>query len=198
MSPISARADNPEVWESSSMERTRSPIAVPPGLRVVTTSKPFFFRCSASSVSWVLLPVPSSPSNVTNRPRRGNMGKILTFTNSAIRPRSHPYKLWKNIDGTCAKSYCERAEFPCLQALPPSRFWNAYCNISNDNLPDLFLTAPLRKAWHDAKEEASMSFRPRFTFHIFSTLVVTLILLLAASAQNPTGAVVGTITDPQG
>src|SRR5262249_45544062 len=48
------------------------------------------------------------------------------------------------------------------------------------------------------KEEAFMFFRPRFVFHFFCTLLVTLVLLPAAFAQTPTGTVVGTITDPAG
>ena len=43
-----------------------------------------------------------------------------------------------------------------------------------------------------------MSFHPRFAFHFFCALLVTLILLPAVFAQTPTGTVVGTITDPAG
>ena len=43
-----------------------SPTSVPPGSRVVTTSRPSRSRCSPSSSTCVVLPEPSSPSKVTN------------------------------------------------------------------------------------------------------------------------------------
>ena len=50
----------------SSSSRNRSPSSVPPGSRVATTSRPSPASASASSLAWVDLPEPSSPSNVTN------------------------------------------------------------------------------------------------------------------------------------
>ena len=49
--------------------RMPSPSAVPPGWRVVTTAKPAASSRPASRRSWVVLPEPSSPSNVIKIPR---------------------------------------------------------------------------------------------------------------------------------
>jgi hypothetical protein len=46
----------------------RSPIAVPPGSRVSSTSIPRERRASANSRAWVLLPAPSGPSSVMKTP----------------------------------------------------------------------------------------------------------------------------------
>src|ERR671938_436014 len=49
-----------------STSRTCSPRGVPPGSRVVTTSRPVSRRARASSSVCVVFPEPSSPSNVMN------------------------------------------------------------------------------------------------------------------------------------
>src|SRR5437667_12143865 len=49
--------------------RMRSPMAVPPGSRVTSGSMPRLRSHSAKSLSWLLLPAPSGPSQVMNQPR---------------------------------------------------------------------------------------------------------------------------------
>src|SRR5579884_299053 len=49
--------------------RMRSPMRVPPGSRVTIGSRPRLLNQAARSWSWVLLPAPSGPSKVMNRPR---------------------------------------------------------------------------------------------------------------------------------
>src|SRR5436309_10556034 len=60
----SAQGEIPFPVRSSS--RTRSPSGVPPGSRVVTTSRPVSRIALASSSACVDFPEPSRPSNVTN------------------------------------------------------------------------------------------------------------------------------------
>src|SRR5437870_9079582 len=60
----SAQGEIPFPVRSSS--RTRSPSFVPPGSRVVTTSRPVARIASASSSACVDFPEPSRPSNVMN------------------------------------------------------------------------------------------------------------------------------------
>src|SRR4051812_32026184 len=66
---ISARAAKPSVRESSTTARIFSPIGVPPGSRVTMTSRPLARSDWASFSSCVVLPQPSRPSKVMNRPR---------------------------------------------------------------------------------------------------------------------------------
>src|SRR5512134_100039 len=47
-------------------ERISSASFVPPGSRVTRWGIPFFLRCTDSRRTWVVLPDPSIPSNVTN------------------------------------------------------------------------------------------------------------------------------------
>src|SRR5919198_4466585 len=63
-SAASAHGEMPLPLSRSS--RTCSPSSVPPGSRVVTTSRPAPRIASASSSAWVVLPEPSRPSNVMN------------------------------------------------------------------------------------------------------------------------------------
>jgi hypothetical protein len=70
ISAISASGESPAVAESSNTLRIFSPVSVPPGSRVSTTLCPAARTTAASFRSCVLLPVPSSPSNVMNFPRR--------------------------------------------------------------------------------------------------------------------------------
>ena len=65
---ISAHGSSPAVPESSSTRRIFSPVAVPPGSRVSTTLCPALRSAAASARTCVLLPVPSSPSNVMKLP----------------------------------------------------------------------------------------------------------------------------------
>src|ERR1700680_2624458 len=76
ISAISASGDSPAVVESSSSLRILSPVGVPPGSRVSTTLCPAARTTAASFRSCVLFPVPSSPSNVMNFPRRDICGMI--------------------------------------------------------------------------------------------------------------------------
>src|SRR6266550_4557114 len=56
-------------FESSRTLRIRSPRAVPPGLRRVTTVWPSASRVAARRRSWVVFPEPSRPSKVMKYPR---------------------------------------------------------------------------------------------------------------------------------
>src|SRR5260370_39182441 len=56
-------------FESSRTLRMRSPRAVPPGFRRVTTVWPSASRVAARRRSWVVFPEPSSPSKVMKYPR---------------------------------------------------------------------------------------------------------------------------------
>src|SRR5258708_22818051 len=56
-------------FESSRTLRMRSPRAVPPGLRRVTTVWPSASRVAARRRSWVVFPEPSRPSKVMKYPR---------------------------------------------------------------------------------------------------------------------------------
>src|SRR5580693_4473069 len=87
---ISANGDSPSVAESSKMRRIFSPVGVPPGSRVSITLCPAARRAAASLRICVLLPVPSSPSNVMNFPRRDIVEMIAALvhscTSTLVRP----------------------------------------------------------------------------------------------------------------
>src|SRR5271170_2236576 len=65
----SAMGVSEEVFVSSKSWRIFSPVGVPPGSRVTTTDRPCAVNTAANLASCVLLPQPSSPSKVMNRPR---------------------------------------------------------------------------------------------------------------------------------
>src|SRR5689334_19019249 len=65
-SSASASAGQRPVSPSTSRRRISSAPGAPPGSRVVTTVSPDWRKASASRRSWVDLPPPSPPSNVTN------------------------------------------------------------------------------------------------------------------------------------
>src|ERR1051326_1433023 len=67
----SAYGDRPAVLLSRITPRIFSPVAVPPGSLVVTTETPWPRNTTANFSSCVLLPQPSRPSKVINRPRGG-------------------------------------------------------------------------------------------------------------------------------
>jgi len=69
ISAISAMGARPFERESRSRARMRSPVAVPPGWRVMRAPWPRFFSHAARRLICVVLPEPSRPSNVINRPR---------------------------------------------------------------------------------------------------------------------------------
>jgi hypothetical protein len=71
MRAISVMGARPVERESSTSARMRSPVSVPPGWRVRTGSSAGL-RClsqAARRLIWVVLPEPSRPSSVMNRPR---------------------------------------------------------------------------------------------------------------------------------
>ena len=55
--------------EEAAIERIRRPKGPSVGSRVVTTSRPAATKAPASCVTWVLLPLPSRPSNAISEPR---------------------------------------------------------------------------------------------------------------------------------
>ena len=66
-SSASARGATSPRW-CRTMSRIRTPTSVPPGSRVRTTVRPRAASHSSRSAACVVLPTPSPPSNVTNRP----------------------------------------------------------------------------------------------------------------------------------
>ncbi len=69
MSAISVMGASGVEPESSNRARMRSPVAVPPGWRVMTGSRPRFCIHAAKRLICVVLPEPSRPSRVMNNPR---------------------------------------------------------------------------------------------------------------------------------
>src|ERR1044071_8221125 len=83
----SAYGDRPAVLLSRITPRIFSPVAVPPGSLVVTTEIDWLRRTTANFSSWVLLPQPSSPSKVINRPREErDMTRIIAKERQNSRP----------------------------------------------------------------------------------------------------------------
>ena len=64
------------------MSRTSTPTSVPPGSRVRTTVRPRSASHSSSSADCVVLPTPSPPSNVTNRPESSSRDAASAVTSS--------------------------------------------------------------------------------------------------------------------
>ncbi len=74
--------------ESSRMERMRSPSGVEPGLRRVTTRWPCSSSHAASRFNCVVLPDPSSPSNVIKKPRAISPSLSQRSRDASYRPSS--------------------------------------------------------------------------------------------------------------
>ena len=106
--------------ESSRTERRRSPSAVEPGWRNMTTVWPELVSHAARRRIWVVLPEPSRPSKVMNKPR--GMGTSLSHEVGAaeLRAKSREVKNNKSEAASGESNWMEsEAKFHLLHTSRP-------------------------------------------------------------------------------